>query len=275
MINENSIINRETLIQRINEFISLVRSRSEIVTDITASAIDASKADSLNSINIVYPNINNMIDDNSIDVILGELMRVFSKIRKIKKNILYNGKLQSSTITEKYALNLTIATDTSISSKVSRLNDENKIIDNADIENKLNEIYSIWSNLPPIEIGIETCHSDCKSCHDNNVYHPCKSCKEGGDWRPCKGSQGGCKCKSSCNSCKAGETCRNGRSGCNSGNAACKSGRDCKGHNGAGNGYCHGNSGKTGNGKTGGGGKSGGGKSGGGKSGGGKGGKGK
>ena len=235
LMNDDNWVSKQAIIERLNECVNLIRSNSKRL-EIKSTLTNLNPGGEVlpAGFQAGHPNSNDVVDNDKINGILQVLTKIFSKIRKVKVNTYYDGKLKSSETTDKPIINLTVDSPDLIYGRVGGIG-ENIVVDNQDIEKRLNEIYQIWISLPPIEQTIDV--QTCKSCRDNpDVYHShggtgsgsCKSgsCKSGiGNCRGnAHGGRSGCNCKS----CRGGSaSCRGnahgGRSGCNC--KSCRGGR--------------------------------------------------
>ena len=203
-MNDDAGISQQAIIERLNECVNLVRSNSKRL-EIKSALTNLSPGGEVlpAGFQAGHPNSDDVIDNDKINGILQVLTKIFSKIRKVKVNTYYGSKLKSSETTDKPIINLTVDSPDLIYGKVGGIG-ENIVVDNQDIEKRLNEIYQIWITLPPIEQTIDI--KTCKSCRDNpDVYH-----SHGGTGKGkggCRGNghggRSGCRCKG----------CRGGHSG--------------------------------------------------------------
>ena len=203
-MNDDNWVSQQAIIERLNECINLVRSNSKRL-EIKSALTNLSPGGEVlpASFQAGHPNSDDVIDNDKINGILQVLTKIFSKIRKVKVNTYYGSKLKSSETTDKPIINLTVDSPDLIYGKVGGIG-ENIVVDNQDIEKRLNEIYQIWITLPPIEQTIDI--KTCKSCWENpDVYH-----SHGGTGKGkggCRGNdhggRSGCRCKG----------CRGGHSG--------------------------------------------------------------
>ena len=258
-MNDDAGVSQQAIIERLNECINLVRSNSkrlEIESTMTNLKPDGEVLPA--GFQAGHPNSNEVVDNDKINGILQVLTKIFSKIRKVKVNTYYDGNLKSSETTDKPIINLTVDSPDLIYGKVGGIG-ENIVVDNQDIEKRLNDIYQIWVSLPPIEqtIDIHTCRTEdngckswkCNSCKRSGtsgrdtygpdglttVGHRCysraadryhRACKDGVHASVCKsnGCHGGKGGSNNGSSCRCRGNGKGGRSGCRC--------RSCRGSSG-------------------------------------------
>ena len=230
LMNDDVGVSQQAIIERLNECVNLVRSNSKRLEIKSALTNLNPNGEVLPAgFQAGHPNSGDVIDNDKINNILQVLTKIFSKIRKVKVNTYYDRKLKSSETTDKPIINLTVDSPDLIYGKVGGIG-ENIVVDNQDIEKRLNEIYQIWITLPPIEqtIDIQT----CKSCRSS----------DGSKWDHHKDGQ---PATSTCRSCYGGKSgSGSGKGGCRGNGHGGRSGCRCKGCRGGRSGGSGGKGGK-------------------------------
>lgn len=234
LMNDDAGVSQQAIIERLNECINMVRSNSkrlEIESTMTNLNPDGEVLPA--GFQAGHPNSNEVIDNDKINDILQVLTKIFSKIRKVKVSTYYDGNLKSSETTDKPIINLTVDSPDLIYGKVGGIG-ENIVVDNQDIEKRLNEIYQIWISLPPIEqtIDVYTCRTENNGCKS----WKCNSCKSSG--RTTYGPDGLSTVGNRCYSKAADrnhQACRSGvnssvckSNGCHGGKGGSKNGGSCR-----------------------------------------------
>lgn len=235
LMNDGMGISQQAIIERLNECVNLVRSNSKrLEIESTLTNLNQNGEVLPSGFQPGHPNSGEIIDNDKINSILQVLTRIFSKIRKVKVNTYYDGNLKSSEITDKPIINLTVDSPDLIYGKVGGIG-EGGIVDNMDIESRLNEIYRIWVSLPPIEqiIDVNTCRTENNGCRSIR----CNSCRSsnGQEYGPDGLTRIGSRCYNSAADMNRGRTCKNGvdsrickSNGCHGGKGGSNNGNSCR-----------------------------------------------
>ena len=118
------------------------------------------------------PRPDNIIEDNEMNITFRTLLMIFSKIRMVSFQKQYNNRYHGGYYnvggpidSPIYLKNLKKITPININDIFHNFNVDQRLIDNKDVIDKLNEIYEIWKKLPKETIYLRYCHTNCHGSH--------------------------------------------------------------------------------------------------------------
>ena len=112
------------------------------------------------------PKIDNTLEDSSMNSVFRALLHAFANVRMVSFQKQFNNNGNWQNYGGKIDLpirvrNLKSAPDTNVDALLSQFNEDQQLVDNNAVLDKLNEVYEIWKNLPKQEIYLRWCHSSC------------------------------------------------------------------------------------------------------------------